>query len=61
MADDFGWEAMTLEGELEHRPNLVPVAPHCHLSLCDKAIMRVQGNGNGNGQGATNGAGFQGC
>ena len=41
MADDFGWEAMTLSGELEHRPNLVPAAPHCHLGLCDKAAGRT--------------------
>ncbi len=28
---------MTLEGELAHRANLMPVAPPRHPSLCDKA------------------------
>ncbi len=29
---------MTLEGELAHRASLMPVAPPCHPSLCDKAL-----------------------
>ena len=38
MANDIGWEAVTLEGELAHRPSLKSGAHPCHLSLCDNAV-----------------------
>jgi hypothetical protein len=37
MANDTGWEAVTLEGELAHRTSLKSGAYPCRLSLCDNA------------------------
>ena len=35
---------MTPEEELAHRANLMSIAPHCHLRLCDKASATFTSN-----------------
>jgi hypothetical protein len=40
MADDIGWEAVTLEGELAHRVSLISISLSSQPSLCDKADGR---------------------
>ncbi len=41
---DPAWrEAVTLEGELAHRPSPRPVAPPRHPSFCDKAAVMLEG------------------
>jgi len=37
MADDIGWEAVTLEGELAHRASLISISLSGQPSLCDNA------------------------
>jgi hypothetical protein len=37
MADDIGWEAVTLKGELAHRVSLISISLSSQPSLCDKA------------------------
>jgi hypothetical protein len=39
MADDFGWKAVTLEGELAHRASVISVARPRQPSLCDNALV----------------------
>jgi hypothetical protein len=35
MADDIGWEAVTLKGELAHRVSLISISLSSQPSLCD--------------------------
>jgi hypothetical protein len=37
MADDIGWEAVTLKGELAHRASLISISLSGQPSLCDNA------------------------
>ena len=39
MADDIGWEAVTLKGELAHRASLISISPSGQPSLCDNAYI----------------------
>ncbi len=40
MADDIGWEAVTLKGELAHRASLISISLSSQPSLCDNASDR---------------------
>ncbi len=42
MADDIGWEAVTLKGELAHRASLISISLSGQPSLCDNAIQTLQ-------------------
>ncbi len=38
MADDIGWEAVTLKGELAHRASSISISLSGQPSLCDNAV-----------------------
>ncbi len=44
MADDIGWEAVTLKGELVHRASLISISLSGQPSLCDNALLRIGRN-----------------
>ncbi len=47
MADDFGWEAVTLKGEPAHRASLISISLSGQPSLCDNAAAKVLGADHG--------------
>ncbi len=47
MADDIGWQAVTLKGELAHRASLISTSLSGQPSLCDNAEIAMQTAGSG--------------
>ena len=44
MADDIGWEAVTLKGELAHRPSLISICLSSQLAYVTMPVQALREN-----------------